>query len=55
MKYKIDLFFQVVQGCDPSTIFVKKSNSDVPPSLNTILQKPIINVLKSYAADLFAN
>ena len=51
----MDLFAKVVQECDPSTIFVKNSISDVPLSLNTILQKAIINFLKSQAADLFAN
>ena len=55
MEYKMDLFAKVVQECGPSTIFVKNSISDVPLSLNTILQKVIINFLKSQAADLFAN
>ena len=56
MEYKMDLFAKVVQGCALSTIFVKNSISDVPLSLNTILQKAIIiNFLKSQAADLFAN
>ena len=55
MEYKMDLFAKVVQECGPSTIFVKNSISDVPLSLNTILQKAIINFLKSQAADLFAS
>ena len=55
MEYKMDHFAKVVQGCRPSTIFVKNSISDVPLSLNTILQKAIINFLKSQAADLLAN
>ena len=36
-------------------IYFCKKLSDVPLSLNTILQKAIINFLKSQAADLFAN
>ena len=55
MEYKMDHFAKVVLGCRPSTIFVKNSISDVPLSLNTILQKAIINFLKSQAADPFAN
>ena len=51
----MNLFAKVVQGCGPSTTFVKNSISDVPLSLYTILQKNIINFLKSQAADLFAN
>ena len=55
MEYKMDLFAKVVQGCDPSSFLVKNSISDVPLSLDTILQKAIINFLKSQAADLFPN
>ena len=55
IEFKMDLFAKVVQGCSLSTIFVKNSISDVPLSLNTILQKAIINFLKSQAADLLAN
>ena len=38
IKYKMKLFAKIVQGCGPSTIFVKNSISDVPLSLNTTLQ-----------------
>ena len=38
MEYKMDFFTKILQGCDPSTIFVKNSISDVPLSLNTTLQ-----------------
>ena len=55
MEYKMDLLAIAVQGCDSWTIFVKNFISDIPLGLNTILQKSIINFLKSQAADLFAN
>ena len=51
------IFLQkLFRGAARQLFFLKNSISDVPLSLNTILQKAIIiNFLKSQAADLFAN
>ena len=38
MEYKMDLFGKIVHGYGQLTIFVENSISDVPLSLNTILQ-----------------
>ena len=53
MEYKMELFAKIVQGCCPSTIFVKNSVSDVPLSLNTTLYiASQLTFSKSHAADL---
>ena len=52
----MDLVAKIVHGYSPPTIFVKNSISDVPLSVNTILQIASHYLLSySQAADLFAN
>ena len=58
MKYKMDLYANIIQGYNPSTIFVKKKLHLICSTefeYDSADSKPLLTFSKSQAADLFAN